>query len=454
MGSAGREAVELAASAGLFLDPWQQLVLEVGLAERADGKWAASQVGLVVPRQNGKSAVFEALILAGLFLFGERTVVYSAHEFKTAGETFLRVRSLIDGCPDLSRLVKQVHLSKGAEGIELTTGQRLKVISRTAGSGRGFSTGQLLIDEAYKLSTLAFAALFPTMAAMTNPQLWMGSSAPLDDPNSDLLRRLIKRGRAGAPDLAFLEWSAASADAPDAIQQANPSLGIEPHGTKLRLIEAAREAMDPESFDREFLGIFPEEPDAEKRVIPEAEWNACAEPTSKVTGRVVPAFDLSPDRRSVTFVVAGEAGARVHLELADDPTNRTAPTTTAIVARAKHLTSTLGSPIAVAKGSPAFSLEPDLIAADVPYRVVDTAEHAQACGSFVTAVKDRTLAHLHDDDLNRAVDGAASRDYGDGAWLWSRRKASADITPLVAVTLARWVLISDQPVETVHAAIY
>ncbi len=271
-----------------------------------------------------------------------------------------------------------------------------------------------------------------------------------------MLRSLIKQGRIGAEDLALLEWCAAKdadPDDPAAHQQANPGyplrIGPRDIATERRMMH-----LDPEGFKRERLGIWNEDDDAADRVIPADEWNACAEPTSKITGRVVPAFDLSPDRRSVTFVVAGEAGARVHLELADDPTNRTAPTTTAIVARAKHLTSTLGSPIAVAKGSPAFSLEPDLIAAGVPYRVVDTAEHAQACGSFVTAVKDRTLAHLHDDDLNRAVDGAASRDYGDGAWLWSRRKASADITPLVAVTLARWVLISDQPVETVHAAIY
>lgn len=80
--SAGQEAVELAASVGLVLDPWQQFCLHHGLGEREDGRWAAFECGVVVSRQNGKGGVFEARCLAGLYLFGERLILYSAHEFK------------------------------------------------------------------------------------------------------------------------------------------------------------------------------------------------------------------------------------------------------------------------------------------------------------------------------------------------------------------------------------
>ena len=73
--SAGQEAAELAASAGLVLDDWQRFVLDVGLSERADGQWSAFEVGLIVPRQNGKGSVLEARELAGLFLFGERLIL-------------------------------------------------------------------------------------------------------------------------------------------------------------------------------------------------------------------------------------------------------------------------------------------------------------------------------------------------------------------------------------------
>lgn len=79
--SAGREAVDLARSCGLWLDPWQAFVLEHGLGERSDGKWSAFECAIVVSRQNGKGSILEARELAGLFLFDEQLILHSAHEF-------------------------------------------------------------------------------------------------------------------------------------------------------------------------------------------------------------------------------------------------------------------------------------------------------------------------------------------------------------------------------------
>lgn len=52
--SAGAQAVALAASAGLHLDPWQQTILHHALAVRDDGLWCSSEVAVVLSRQNGK----------------------------------------------------------------------------------------------------------------------------------------------------------------------------------------------------------------------------------------------------------------------------------------------------------------------------------------------------------------------------------------------------------------
>jgi hypothetical protein len=41
----------------------------------------SSDVGLVVPRQNGKGTILEARELAGLFLFGE-SILHTSHEFR------------------------------------------------------------------------------------------------------------------------------------------------------------------------------------------------------------------------------------------------------------------------------------------------------------------------------------------------------------------------------------
>lgn len=51
----GQDAVELAGSNGLVLDDWQAWALTESLGIRDDGRWAHFEVGLLVPRQNGKN---------------------------------------------------------------------------------------------------------------------------------------------------------------------------------------------------------------------------------------------------------------------------------------------------------------------------------------------------------------------------------------------------------------
>lgn len=84
--SPGKEAIELCAMAGLHLYPWQKLALGDSLGEiktPQGRKWAAFEVGLIVPRQNGKGSVLEARELFGLFLEPrEKLILHSAHEFK------------------------------------------------------------------------------------------------------------------------------------------------------------------------------------------------------------------------------------------------------------------------------------------------------------------------------------------------------------------------------------
>src|SRR5262245_10735160 len=145
--TAGGEARELAALAGLELDLWEALVLDVSLAEADDGRWAAAEVGLCVPRQNGKNAVLEARELAALFLLGEELVIHSAQQFKTAKEHFLRLLSLIESTPDLDRRVRRVVRAHGEEAIELRNGHRILFMARTKASGRGFTAPLLVFDE-------------------------------------------------------------------------------------------------------------------------------------------------------------------------------------------------------------------------------------------------------------------------------------------------------------------
>jgi hypothetical protein len=150
------------------------------LGERADGKWAAFEVGVNVARQNGKDGILEARELTGLFLLGEQLIIHSAHQFDTSLEHFRRLLELIESTPDLDKRVKRVSRSHGEEGIELRGGQRIRFRTRTKGGGRGFTGDLVLLNEAMDLAESSIGALIPTMAATSmtgNPQVWYTGSA-------------------------------------------------------------------------------------------------------------------------------------------------------------------------------------------------------------------------------------------------------------------------------------
>jgi hypothetical protein len=58
-----------------------------------------------------------------------------------------------------------------------------------------------------------------------------------------------------------------------------------------------------------------------------------------------------------------------------------------------------------------------------------------ACAQLLDAVTTRAVRHRGDTALDRAAAAAARRTTGDG-WAWSRRSSSADVSPLLAASLA------------------
>ncbi|MGP3684146.1 terminase [Streptomyces sp. IBSNAI002] len=450
--SSGQEAVELAAMAGLQLDPWQQHVLDVGLGERADGRWAAFEVAVNVPRQNGKGAIIEARELAGLFLLGEELILHSAHEFKTAIEAFRRIVALVTNTDTLRKRVARVRRTTGEECVELLTGQRLRFLARSGGSGRGFSGDCNIWDEAMILGDEAVGALMPTMSARPNPQIWYFGSAGIGGPSMQLgrLRERALHSQEGPPDpaLSYCEWSVdphlaeCPADCtahddpadPATWARANPAFGIrisEEHVARERL------SMSSEVFGRERLGVgdYPSDRADTWSVIGQDAWRALADAESKPSDPVAFAIDMTPERSHAAIAVAGTTGAGVHVEVVDHR-----PGVGWIVERAVDLQERW-NPCAwvVDAGGPAGALIPDLERAGLTVTVPRVREVAQACGQFYDAVTEQTLSHLDQAPLAAALAGARKRDLGE-AWAWARRGVSVDISPLVASTLAAWGL--------------
>lgn len=447
--TSGHEAIELAAKAGLFLDPWQQFVLLHALGERADGRWAAPSVGLCVGRQNGKNAILEAVELAGLFLLNERVIIHSAHEQSTSSEHFRRLLGRMESVPEFDRRILKAPKGKGAEAIELRGGQRILFKTRTGSTVRGFSIDRIVYDEAMQLSAWAKAAMIPALAANSqegNLQIWYtGSAVDQQNPKHDGVEfaRIREHGLNRVPGVAWFEWSA-EGDNPERVEpdraadpavwaQANPGMGIR---ISTEWIEHERSIeMGQREFAVERLGIgdWPS-PDGANSALNLEKWALLVDRQSAPEQRIVCAFDVEPDRGHASIAIAGKRlDGDWHIEIID----RRAGTEWLAgrllqVCEDHHLKHVFCDGVGASA-----SLIPEFAERRLKVHKLTTHEHVQACGVMFDMVERMKIRHRGTPELDAAVRGAEKRPLGD-AWAWNRRKSDIDISPLVACTLAIW----------------
>jgi hypothetical protein len=443
-------------------DEAQRFVMASALREQPDGRWAAKEVGVEEPRQNGKGEILEGRECLGLFYLDERKLIHSAHEFATASEALDRMEDRIGQNTRLKQRTKTVKRSHGEEGVYLKDGRSLRYKTRTKGGGRGFSADLLILDEAMYIAEAFLGALMPVISARPNPQMWYTGSAV--DQNtmehgvvfSRLRQRALalqasnqrERGR-----MAYFGWSAAYEDNrvlwerptdvprsvakdPAAVARANPALGI-----RIELehvLETEFPAMGHETYLVERLGVgdwprVDEEQDGS--VISAKTWLSLADTNSEPADPVWFAFDVAEDRTSASISVAARRDDGLfHVEVIDQKRG-----TEWVVARLVELEDK-HQPEAILYDAtgPAASLEKQIenvdLAAVTP---VNSTEHAQACGSFFDAVDQRKLRHLGTAEMVSAIKGAVKRQSRD-AWTWNRKDSTVDISPLVACTLALW----------------
>lgn len=438
--SSAGEAIDLAASVGMDLDAEQRLAMEAILAERPGGKWAGFEACVVCARQNLKTYLLEALVLADIFLFGSRLVVWTAHLFPTAMEAMRDLKQILENNDHLRRRVKRISEANGEEHFEFVGGQRLLFKARHKTGGRGLTGDRVILDEAFALSPSEMGSLLPTLSARPNPQVIYASSAGL--ATSDVLRGVRDRGRAGNdPSLVYVEWCApvvgcandrcdhrpgspgCALDDRDAWRKANPAMGRRITETH---IEAERRALPPEEFARERLGWW-EDPAAVGAGMPLNLWEASTSKTAPGALLAI-AVDVTPDLAFASVARATQTRDGILLELV---AHRRGTDWVAGLVTDLRVGSTV--PVVVDLGSPA-SVVADELGTTLNPAARDV---AQACSALLDGLIRRTVWHRSAPPLEAAVKGASRRTMGD-AWAWSRRNSLVDISPLMAVTLALW----------------
>ena len=463
--SAASDAIELAGVAGLYLDDWQQYALTGALGKRADGKWSAFEVKILVSRQNGKGSLLEARELAGLYLFSsDRLIIHTAHEHKTASEHFRRVLFLIENTPDLDKRVSRQSSAYGREFIELKAAptiilgsggreirrkerSRLIFIARTGGSGRGFTCDCLVYDEDMILDAGKIGSSLPSLSARPNPQVWYAGSA--GTKSSTQVAHIRRRALAGgSARLAYYEWSidwhdeycppdCKEHDDPDdirSIAKANPAFGIR---ISSDFVEAEREAMPEAEFQRERLGVgeYPAPLDG-WLVIPRRWFDATRDSADEPPRVRHPIFavDVAPNRESGSIAVAGlRPDGLVGIQVTDHRDGASW-----IVARAKAIQERWKSARwIVDKRAAAGALINELEQAGLPVETMQATEVAHACGMIYDALRDDTVRHYGQASLRAALAGVDKRELSD-AWAFDRRNAGVDISPLMAATFAHW----------------
>ena len=436
----GDDAVQFLKLIGLDIDPWQEHVLRASLNMDSRGKWAATEVGLVVPRQCGKTVIAELRELVGLFVFGEQLQIHSAQLFSTAKESFLRQVARIRKCPDLMEMVHKFRTGNDNVSIELKNGSRLMYQARGNDPSRGFSADLVVYDEAYGLTAEVIAASMMTLSARPNPQLWYCSSTGMED--SEFLFRVRERGLERAPRLAFFEWSASPGCDPKDKEEwykAIPALGIR---IDEEFIESEGHALDwGKQFCRERLGLWADT--SLRDVVPLEWWEACAKDDSMITGpEVVAAVDISPfrDRSAVSVCGISEDGRR-QVEVIE-----TGKGTDWVIDFIKKLYMSSQPPTKVViqgGGAPGSFIAP-LQQEGIDLLIIGQADIGRATGEFHDAVRDKVIVHLGDPVLLGALRNSTRYSIGSKegeaespAWGFARKdKNGADITPIIACCYA------------------
>jgi hypothetical protein len=456
--------------------PWQKYVSDVALEiDPETGLFAHREVGLSVPRQQGKTELCLAAQVHRAMAWPRQNIVYAAQTRNDARKRWEdEFWEKISGS-DLARRAR-IRKANGNEAIMWPgTRSRMGITANTAKSGHGPPLDLGFIDEAFAheddrleqafspaMLTRAMAQLWWASAGGTTTSVWLNKKRQMGRTLIEALwKALLEDPDILRPASAYFEWYAPEdmpRDDPATWRATLPALGHTVTEATIRA-ELEKMASDPSAFDRAYLNRTRKPTPPVDPNVPKPKWSGLVDKASKHTGDLVLTIDVSQDRGSSSIGMASRRpDGRIHLEVVDRR-----PGTDWVVPAMVKLKA-LWNPLVIAISggdAPAGSLVDDLVAAGItvpkdkerPHRghlaVLRTYDVVEACGQMADAMNQGTAVHIDQVPLTAAVNGARSRRRGD-AWSIDRTASLVDVSPFVTVILARWALLTKGPFVLDH----
>lgn len=228
---------------GILLLPWQMDILKVLLRRSRGGQGSKLEIevlGMIVPRQNGKTEILVAYIIICFFM--GRNSVYSSYREASADDVYTRFYGCVQSSPFFASF--DFFASKGRpKKVQLKENGNVLAealfITRGGSFGRGLTKKDVLIfDESQDLKESQVAGVEALLTVSATPQkIFMGTpSLPADDLStgktvslnpfwSQMKKKIIESDNRRS---LWLEWSAKRIYAPGDLSIAakfNPSLG-------------------------------------------------------------------------------------------------------------------------------------------------------------------------------------------------------------------------------------
>lgn len=421
------------------LMPWQRYVADVGLElDRYNpGRWRYDMIIICVPRQSGKTYLKRAVFVDRMMCYPKREILMTAQTGKDARKRWRQINNALD--VEKKTEVFKVYASQGSERTEYKKNRSfISPFAPTPTSIHGDSLHLVGLDEVWAFDSESGLALEnavkPTQLTIQDGQIWAVST--MGTEKSDYLNDLIRQGREAVNDpssrIAYFEWSADEELAErdpfsDETLAFHPAIGHTQTPDKMRALASS----NLKSWRRAILNL---ETLGESSVFNMPIWEGLKtdelpEPADKYG--VYIGVDVALDGSAATIAAAWITEDQdIAVKII-----ATGPGQEWVIPALASLQKKGSPPPLLDPSGPTRTLGQDLQRLEYQCRETTTKEYATACQLFQDKIKAGTIVHEGDEQLEKAMNGAAVR-FFSGTSAFDAPNSSCPIDALRAATLA------------------